>query len=144
MKNFYLRLIVVVLIIFIMGPSCNTTRNTVKDQAGLTQTSWQLIEMGDFENLSKIWLKFESNDEKKLSGYAGCNRFFGVYEISGYNLKFGNIASTKMFCPEMELESSFLKRLADVDRFEVSDSRLRLFSGKESLMVFQPTTIDDK
>ncbi len=145
MKKFYLELIVVVLTTFVMGQGCNTTRNSAKDQAGLSQTVWQLIEIegSDFENLTKVWLKFENDDEKKVSGYAGCNRFFGVYEISDNNLKFGNLASTKMFCPEMELESSFLKRLADVDRFEVSDSKLSLFSEKEKILVFQPPTIDD-
>ncbi len=146
MRNFCIKLVVVALTVFVMVQGCSTTRNSVKDHAALTQTTWQLIEMegSDFENMTKIWLKFENGDEKKVSGYAACNRFFGAYEVTDHNLKFGNLASTKMFCPEMELESSFLKSLENIDRFEISDSRLNLFYEKEKNLVFQPKINDDR
>ena len=145
MKDIYMKFVVVALTVFIMAQGCNTTRNSVKDQDILVQTTWQLIEMegSDFENMTKVWLNFENGDEKKVSGYAACNSFFGAYEVTDHNLKFGNLASTKMFCPEMELETSFLKRLEDIDRFEISDSRLNLFYEKEKTLVFQPTIIND-
>ncbi len=145
MNSIYLKLVVAAIIIFGMNQACNTTRNSVKDQPGLTQTAWQLIEIegADFENLAKVWLKFENNDEKKVSGYAGCNRFFGAYEVSDYNLKFGKLASTKMYCPQMELESFFLKKLENIDQFEIIGSKLRLFAETEEIMIFQSKISDD-
>ena len=145
MKNIYLKLVVAALTIFGMNQGCSTTRNSVNDQPGLTQTVWQLneIEGSDFENLTKVWLKFENGDEKKVNGYAGCNRFFGTYEISDQNLKFSEMASTRMFCPQMELESFFLKRLEDIDRLEIIGSKLRFFDETEEIMIFQPKISDD-
>ena len=51
--------------------------------------------------------------KKQAAGYAGCNRFFGGYELKGVALKFGPIGATKWACPDLEegVETEFLKVL---------------------------------
>ena len=54
----------------------------------------------------------------QASGYAGCNRFFGGYELNGEALKFGLIGATKRACPDSEesVETEFLKVLEATHR----------------------------
>lgn len=48
---------------------------------------------------------FEFNlNEMRFGGHAGCNNLTGKIEASGKKIKFGNIASTKMACPDMQAE----------------------------------------
>lgn len=114
-------------------------------QAGLTETVWELVEMqgSDPEDLAKIWLKFEEGSEKKVSGFAGCNRFFGSYVVSDKQLEFGNLSSTKMYCPQMDIETTFLEKLGEIDNFRISNSNLRLYSGNSKILVFHATTEEE-
>jgi len=51
-------------------------------------------------------------DERKVNGFAGCNKYFTSFSLDGRKLDFGEIGSTKMHCEEtMELEKAFLKFL---------------------------------
>ena len=66
------------------------------------------------------FVKFEA--EGKVSGYGGCNRFFGSYSSTQLNeLSFSEIGLTKMACPEQMMESetelfSILKMTASYKR----------------------------
>ncbi len=139
------RFILIVSAFAMFNQSCKMSHKSGKTQAGLTESVWELVEMPgtDPENLSRIWLKFEEGDEKKTSGFAGCNRFFGSYEISGKQLEFGNISSTKMYCPLMDTETLFLEKLDETDNFKISDTDLILFSGKNKMLVFHATSMEE-
>ena len=47
-------------------------------------------------------------EEKQATGFAGCNHFFGSYELDEASLTFGPIGATRMACPDLEtgLEAS--------------------------------------
>jgi heat shock protein HslJ len=51
--------------------------------------------------------------EKQATGFAGCNNFFGSYELDGSSLTFGPMGATRMACPDLEtgLETSVLEAL---------------------------------
>lgn len=52
-------------------------------------------------------------DGKRVSGFAGCNRYFGTFELAGQQLSFSPMGSTRMACPStMQLESRFLEILS--------------------------------
>jgi len=81
----------------------------------------------------KPFVQFGS--EGKLAGNAGCNNFFGGYEISADgSITIGPLGSTKMACPEPEMaqEFEFLSMLQGVKRFERDGRKLALMdnSGK--------------
>ena len=40
------------------------------------------------------------DDTKKVSGFSGCNRFFGSYTLNNDVLKFENLGTTKMLCSD--------------------------------------------
>ncbi|MGA6826371.1 META domain-containing protein [Nitrospira sp. NS4] len=69
--------------------------------------------------------------KQQVTGYAGCNRFFGGYELDGAALTFGPIGATKMACPDLEagLETEFFKVLDATRGWKVVEGVLRLLSG---------------
>ena len=57
------------------------------------------------------FLRFESDGN--VTGHAGCNRFFGTYQMFGKQLRFGAMGSTKKLCEpkSMKAERRFFQIL---------------------------------
>lgn len=75
----------------------------------------------------KPFVQFGS--EGKLAGNAGCNNFFGSYEVAADgSIAIGPLGSTRMACPEPEMaqEMQFLDMLQGVKRFERDGRKLAL------------------
>lgn len=64
----------------------------------LVNTGWAIADIGGAEVGGEAYrLNFEENG--RLSGQAGCNRFSGSYTQAGRRLTAGPIAATRMACP---------------------------------------------
>lgn len=76
--------------------------------------------------------------QKKVTGFAGCNTFFGGYERDELALKIGPVGSTRMSCPdlEMSLETEVFKALDKTRSWKIEDGRLMLFDDIEVLARF--------
>lgn len=70
-------------------------------------------------------------DNKKVSGYAGCNNFFATYNIEpGNRINFSQIGATKMMCPDASFnENDFLDALANAAAFNLEKNKLELTSA---------------
>jgi len=68
----------------------------------------------------------------KISGHAGCNRFFTRYEQHGRKLKIAEIATTRKFCGEaaMKQETEWLSLLKRLRSIELTHLKLTLYSAK--------------
>src|SRR4051812_2065789 len=55
---------------------------------------------------------------KRFAGNAGCNQISGTYTLDKRKLDFGDVISTKMSCPDISFETTFLSELSGVDRYE--------------------------
>jgi putative lipoprotein len=89
------------------------------------------------ENQTAPFIRFVPRGEANIaSGNAGCNNFNGSYEIGSDELSFGNLASTMMACPQMELEGRFHQALAKVSRFAISGDRLMLYNSDVEVAQF--------
>jgi heat shock protein HslJ len=87
------------------------------------------------ESFKEASLQFEM-ETATVSGNGSCNNIFGPYELKeGNQITFGNIATTMMACPEMELEKIFLEVLGEVDNYSVTDSTLSLNKAKMAPLV---------
>jgi heat shock protein HslJ len=74
----------------------------------------------------------------RANGYAGCNRYFGSYTLTGSALKFGPIGLTRMACPGSEaLESGFTKALAATTGLRLRKGRLELLAGEAVVATFR-------
>jgi heat shock protein HslJ len=75
----------------------------------------------------------------RLSGFAGCNRYFAAVTVAGDQMRVSDPASTRMACPEaaMALEQEYLQRLAQTSVFAVTGDRLELSLADGSGMAFR-------
>lgn len=124
--------------------ACNSSRNIVK----LTGVKWVLEKLDGKplqmkENGNKVYIHF-NDTEKRADGMAGCNRFFGGYELDGKTLKFSQMGSTRMACPDMEVESAFFKMLENTDRFEIKDHKLLLMNRNQVLAEFKSEPLKEE
>ena len=72
--------------------------------SSLNGSEWGFPDAGD------AYIQFR---EKDVSGFSGCNRFFGSYSFVGGELTFGPLVTTRMACPpdKMDTERRVLQLL---------------------------------
>ncbi|CAI9429617.1 Heat-inducible protein [Candidatus Ornithobacterium hominis] len=86
----------------------------------------------------KLHLTFSQEDnENKVSGFAGCNNFFGVFNSHQNNLKITQLGLTRMACPELDVEQDYIELLDKVNRFERSGENLYLYQDNLLLLHYK-------
>lgn len=132
----------------------STTVQTEKtDQSkenNITEKYWKLItiEGQDVEwdeNQKKEIHFILKTEENKITGFAGCNNFFGIYTLEdGNRIRFSKMASTMMACPDMSFnESEFLKIFELTDNYTINGDTLNLNVGRRApLAVFEAVYLD--
>lgn len=130
------------------GPSKSTDSMNTDDSKFSkipTETFWQLesLEGKDFSNFqnhdSKVGFTL-LEDNNRVSGYAGCNHFFGNFKFEpGNRIRFSAIGATKMACPDVGFnENEFLKIFGVVDNYTLNGNTLSLNVGRRApLAVFK-------
>ena len=78
-------------------------------------------------------------DEKKFTGVGGCNTINGIYIINRKKteIDFSHIASTKMSCPDLAFENTFLETLDKVNHYEVSGNTILLKNHDDVLLIMK-------
>jgi heat shock protein HslJ len=98
----------------------------------LRGTNWRLVSVADKPvtapaDTQRIAHMILQTDSKSVVGSGGCNRMFGVFELSGEKLRFSGVGSTKMACPTgMDTEAAFLQALLKVVRWRIAGAQLEL------------------
>ncbi len=115
------------------SPSTQLENALAKSQWQLTQLYGETIEAAKLTEVP--FLKFTPT-EKRINGNAGCNLFFGSYELSSDSaLRFSQIGATKRFCPNMSVEDRFLKALNETTRMKIQGNSLVLLNGDDEEMM---------
>jgi heat shock protein HslJ len=139
--------------------------------AGGSSLQWTLVEMTD-KSISlegNLWgLESYIDEEGQLvdalpgskvtaefingsvTGSAGCNNYFGTYELSGNSLALGPVAMTEMYCAEpgsiMDQESQYLSALQASVSIQQEEDRLNLINAAgETVLVYslvQPVMLE--
>ncbi|MFZ5430909.1 MAG: META domain-containing protein [Bacteroidota bacterium] len=135
----YYKLSILLVILYILA-GCKPTRNLSRD------IGQQPPDNGRFELVLINHLKIEtadgqeqvsvrfSREERQISGYAGCNRFFGSYAIKSDTLIIGGLASTKMACRDMQIEDRLLSSLNNsLFKLQLIDDTLILTNPSDTL-----------
>jgi heat shock protein HslJ len=75
----------------------------------------------------------------RISGFSGCNQFFGPYTLDRDRVVIGSLAGSLMACedPSMKVENAVHAALAGTFRYVLADRRLTLLSGTEPILSFQ-------
>jgi META domain-containing protein len=113
MKRAWLSLPIVVFALIVAWEGVGRGEPMYSDN--LTGVEWQVSELSGHAvapsgDRQQPFIIFDAA-KKQATGYAGCNRFFGGYELEGVAMKFGPIGATKRACPDLEegIETEFLK-----------------------------------
>jgi len=133
-----------VLCITMLMVSCmkQATPPLVADAAGIEGIQWYLTEVGGSpvspmadDKQPHILLDPE---EKQATGFAGCNNFFGRYELDGSSLTFGPMGATRMACPDLEtgLEMSVFEALESTRKWKIDSGDLLFFDTHDVLARF--------
>lgn len=103
---------------------------------------WVLIELREVPvqqsgGARDAFMEFMPN-EKRFSGNGGCNRITGNYILEKRSkIRFTDVVSTKMSCPDIAFENTFLETLSQVNRFEILDNNMLLKDDNKVLLILQ-------
>lgn len=79
------------------------------------------------------------DESGSVEGNAGCNRFFGPFQVSGDNLRIGLLATTSAFCadPEgiMQQEAAFMSALQSAATYSIQGNLLEIRSANGSIAI---------
>ena len=112
--------------------------------SSIEDTDWVLQSYGEFGNLkdvltdTEITAEFVSS-EGTVKGSAGCNSYFGSYELEDSQLSIpGPIGATEMYCAEpegvMDQEQEYLATLQLAESYEINGDELRINCGSQVLI----------
>lgn len=115
----------------------DTTMATTDDP--FAGTSWNLSSIDGAEPIAggrPATLEF--NDEGRVAGSSGCNRFMGGYTFDGTALSFSPLAGTMMACPDelMQQEQTFLKIMEQIAGYTLADDTLTVTDADGRALVF--------
>ncbi len=125
--------------------SCSVNnKRTYLSNISLESGQWVLINLNGQEVVKQnterpIYLEFNVTDQK-VAGFAGCNRLFGAYIIKGSAINFSRVGSTKMMCPDAELENTFVASLQQINRYQIEGEKLLLYNHTNLLATMRLLT----
>ena len=125
--------------------SCDSTKKAIENNEKMQTTlsgTYYITQLGDTDvSANKLVITFDETSNK-VTGFAGCNSFFGSYSIENSSITFSNMASSKKLCPNpiMNFETQFLKSLNTVDSFSINDNLIS-FSENDSVLIKGTTTV---
>lgn len=106
----------------------------------LSESNWVLVNLhGEeftltMEGARQPGITFDGAEER-VYGFAGCNQFTGGFTLEeAGRLSFTQMASTKMFCPDMEVEDRYMEALEQTTHAVMIEGMLQ-FSDRESAVV---------
>lgn len=118
------------------------TKQTGTEQStapfAIEASGWQLIELMGKPVQDNVPGKKSpdmifNRTQGRVAGFAGCNQYFGSYELKEYSrINIEKIGSTMMACPEAEmmLEQEFMKVLELADNYEIRGNMLILYKAR--------------
>ncbi len=106
---------------------------TVSGQTG-DEALWLLSTMNEAPVTTRITIAFP--EEGKIAGQAPCNRYFGnqTAPLPWFEVK--GLGSTKMACPELELETQYFTLLQKMTTAEIAGNTLVLATDTGNTLVF--------
>lgn len=107
--------------------------------APLQETHWKLTRLEDkpvilAEKQRETSLVLRTQ-QRRVTGFGGCNNLTGSYTLNGGELTFGKIAATRMACLQgMDTEGELFKALERVRAWKILGQHLELYDAGGNLV----------
>ena len=98
----------------------------------LIGTTWIIKSLNEEPLEVRVFIKLDN--ENRLTGFAGCNRFFSNFIVGDNQLEFGLVGSTKMMCADMETETLVFSVIDRTRAYIIKEDTLRLLDEKKQLL----------
>ena len=136
MKNVISILIAAVVLSLAVG--CCACRKG-KNNKPLVGTEWQLARMmGTDIAVADDQFVFQFSEDGRSSGVGACNRMMGDYSVTEKRaISFGELAGTRMMCPNINLETQLIKIISQATHYEIDGDMLLLLSNGELQAIFK-------
>jgi len=95
-------------------------------------TSMEGIDLSSIEKMPTIL--FDSAN-KKVSGFAGCNNFFGGYNPESMAIDFSKMGMTRKMCPDMTVENAFVNNLKNVKLMGIDQDKLLFYDSNHTVII---------
>ena len=138
-----MKYIAILLTMFLLK-SCGNTKdvaslrdNKNNQQIETVSGTYLITKLGAIDNLAlELTLKFDENTGK-ISGFSGCNRFFGTYQKKKDFISFSQLGSTRKMCQDEanNLENHFLETLDKITNFKLKAGVLTLLKNTNPLII---------
>lgn len=136
-----MRLMLTIMSVFFLLLACSPGKQSGGSEM-FYMYKWNLAELGaqpvsatNAENIPN--LTFYAGQVGRISGYTGCNRLTGTFELGSKNkITFAPVATTRMACIGEQTETPFLQALGSASSYRFDDGKLKLYKGKTLLAVF--------
>jgi heat shock protein HslJ len=110
--------------------------------APLAGTNWTLDSVYSADAVSSVMagttITAVFDRDGRVTGSAGCNRYFASYTVTGTSISIGEAGSTKMYCTSdgvMQQESAYLASLGRTTTFTITGNRLTLADAKGATLL---------
>jgi len=129
--------------------SCDSTKKAIENDKKIQESlsgTYYITDLGDTEvSSNKIVITFDDTSNK-VTGFAGCNSFFGNYSIDDNAITFENIGASKKLCHSevSKLENQFLKALNATDSFSIKDNFVSFLTNETVAFKGSSTVVPSK
>ena len=131
MKIFSILLITVLSI-----KSCGETKASNNYNSEELTGEFHIVTIGKTVSLpDNLTISFDRNISK-VSGFSGCNRYFGSFTLEGKSLTFNQVGSTRKMCfgDANKIENEFLQLLPKIKTFSFENNTLNLITNGNILI----------
>lgn len=140
MKNKIIFLGLLFSAVFFTACSTKTVENnSTKPNVSFTNTYFKALSLNgkEIEVFDREpHIKFQ--EDGKVFGNLGCNRFFGSFTKENNSINFQGVASTKMMCPNIKTEDAFSKVLQNTKTYEIKEENMIFFDeNKKEIAKFK-------
>lgn len=117
-------------------PRSPTSKGSDEVTFELAGTRWALVQLGDkpvtiSEGGREAYIALNSTDGSVV-GHAGCNRLSTNYKQSGAQLSFGDLVTTRMYCPDIPTETALLDAMKATAGWRIAGSQLELLNSQQA------------
>lgn len=129
--------------------SCNSKMNTTQNDTMRLHDIWALTEISsnglplevDLDLQRRPVMELHIN-EMQMYGNDGCNDIFGEIELlDSAAISFGNVAATKMLCPNMILPNTYNKALQKIRSYKL-EGLVLIFFDEQSKEILRFKKVD--
>lgn len=124
---------ILLLLVLSLTPAC---KDETLSGHGADREIWQLQSLDGEPYAARATLMFP--DEGSFVGEAPCNSYSGHQSAPYPQFAAGNIITTRMTCPDIDLETRYLRALSELTDVNITESRLTLSNKAGRELIFVP------